>query len=76
MAPLKTDFKKDVVYVYQFPRSLVIPSLSPYCLKLETWLRLADINYEVKVKSEDVDSLRLYKRKTVLTQTLITSFAE
>jgi glutathione S-transferase len=43
---LKKDYKTGVVYVYQFPRLTVIPSLSPYCLKLETWLRMADINYE------------------------------
>lgn len=46
-SPIKTDFKPGVVYVYQFPRSRVIPSISPFALKLETWLRLADINYEV-----------------------------
>lgn len=44
---LKTDYKTGVVYLYQFPRTLVIPSLSSYCLKLETWLRMAGINYEV-----------------------------
>jgi len=42
---LKKDWKKDVVYLYQYPRA-VIPSISPFCLKLETWLRAADITYE------------------------------
>lgn len=44
--PIKTDFKPGIVYLYQFPRSKGIPSLSPFCLKLETWLRMADIPYE------------------------------
>ena len=43
----KQNFEKDVVYLYQFSRTPVIPSISPYCLKVETWLRLAGIKYEV-----------------------------
>ena len=43
----KADFEKDVVYVYQFTRTPVLPSLSPYCLKVETFLRLAGLKYEV-----------------------------
>lgn len=43
----KTDFEKDLVYLYQLPRSQFLPSLSPYCLKVETWLRLNGIKYEV-----------------------------
>lgn len=42
----KQDFEKDVVYLYQFGRTSVLPSLSPFCLKVETWLRLNDIKYE------------------------------
>ncbi|TRY64184.1 hypothetical protein TCAL_08203 [Tigriopus californicus] len=43
----KKDFEKDVVYVYQFNRSPTVPSVSPYCLKLESWLKLQQIKYEV-----------------------------
>jgi len=43
----KPNFEKDVVYLYQFSRTPVIPSVSAYCLKVETWLRLANIKYEV-----------------------------
>ena len=44
----KLDFEKDVVYLYQFSRTGNIPSLSPFCLKVETWLRMAGIKYEVR----------------------------
>jgi hypothetical protein len=43
----KVDFEKNVVYVYQFSRTKNIPSPSPFCLKVETWLRMAGIKYEV-----------------------------
>lgn len=43
----KSNFEKDVVYLYQFSRTPLLPSLSPYCLKVETWLRLAGLKYEV-----------------------------
>jgi hypothetical protein len=49
----KTDFEQDVVYLYQFCRTPFLPSLSPYCLKVETWLRLAGVKYEVSVISPD-----------------------
>lgn len=43
----KQDFEKDVIYLYQFSRTPLLPSLSPYCLKVETFLRLAGLKYEV-----------------------------
>ncbi len=43
----KVDFEKNVVYLYQFSRTKNIPSPSPFCLKVETWLRMAGIKYEV-----------------------------
>ncbi|HEU4613073.1 MAG TPA: glutathione S-transferase family protein [Kofleriaceae bacterium] len=33
--------------LFQFPRMLGVPNLSPFCCKLETWLRIAQIPYEV-----------------------------
>ena len=42
----KQNYPKDVVIVHQFPRNPKIPSPSPFCLKLETWLRMADIKYQ------------------------------
>lgn len=43
----KPNFEKDVVYLYQFARTTSLPSLSPYVLKVETWLRLVGLKYEV-----------------------------
>lgn len=43
----KLNFEKDVIYLYQFSRTPTIPSVSPFCLKVETWLRLAGLKYEV-----------------------------
>ncbi|XP_043253627.1 failed axon connections isoform X2 [Colletes gigas] len=42
----KTNYEKDIVYLYQFSRTPFLPSLSAYCLKVETWLRLNGIKYE------------------------------
>lgn len=42
----KANFEKDVVYLYQFTRTPLLPSMSPYCLKVETWLRLTGLKYE------------------------------
>ncbi|KAG0710770.1 Failed axon connections [Chionoecetes opilio] len=38
---------KDVAVVHMFPRGRKLPNLSPFVLKLETYLRMADIKYEV-----------------------------
>lgn len=43
----KANFQQDLVYLYQFARTPLLPSTSPFCLKVETWLRLAGIKYEV-----------------------------
>jgi hypothetical protein len=43
----KLDYEKDIVYLYQFSRCPTIPSASPFCLKVETWLRMNSIQYEV-----------------------------
>jgi glutathione S-transferase len=35
------------IKLFQFPRMFGIPNLSPFCCKLETWLRIAGVPYEV-----------------------------
>jgi hypothetical protein len=35
------------VKLFQFPRMLGIPNLSPFCCKLETWLRITGTPYEI-----------------------------
>ena len=48
----KQDFEKDVVYLYQFPRTPTIASVSAFCLKVETYLRVAGIKYEVSISGK------------------------
>ncbi|NUP14431.1 MAG: glutathione S-transferase family protein [Polyangiaceae bacterium] len=35
------------IRLFQFPRMFAIPNLSPFCSKMETWLRIAGVPYEV-----------------------------
>ncbi|EDV22224.1 uncharacterized protein TRIADDRAFT_59245 [Trichoplax adhaerens] len=42
----------DKVIVYSFPRASAIPSQSPFVLKLETFLRMADIQYQCDHRSK------------------------
>jgi len=42
----KPDFKENIVYMVQFPASPYIRTISPFALKLETWLRLKNVPYE------------------------------
>jgi glutathione S-transferase len=35
------------VKLFQFPRMFAVPNLSPFCCKMETWLRIAGVPYEV-----------------------------
>ena len=37
----------QTIKLFQFPRMFAVPNLSPFCCKLETWLRIAGIPYEV-----------------------------
>jgi glutathione S-transferase len=37
----------SAIKLFQFPRMFGIPNISPFCCKLETWLRITKIPYEV-----------------------------
>ena len=43
---LVSDWRPNLVYLAQFPPSPRVRSISPFSLKLETWLRLAKIPYQ------------------------------
>ncbi|KAI1691796.1 RNA recognition motif domain-containing protein [Ditylenchus destructor] len=53
----KKNWEHDVVYLYQFPRSKSVPNASPFCLKVETFLRHYKINHEI------VESLSLRSKE-------------
>lgn len=40
---------KDTVILHCIERGKPIPSISPFVLKLETYLRMVDIPYQVKI---------------------------
>jgi len=42
----RPNWKKDKVYLVQFPVSPHVRSISPFSLKLETWIKLNQIDYE------------------------------
>jgi len=53
----KKDFEKDIVYLYQFSRCPTLASCSPFCLKVESFLRMAEISYQ------NIDHKLRYKSK-------------
>lgn len=48
----KDEYKKDFVYLHVIPRSRArgVVNISPYAIKLELWLRINDIPFEVSDK--------------------------
>ncbi|VDL81797.1 unnamed protein product [Nippostrongylus brasiliensis] len=62
----KDDWKRDVVYLYQFPRSKAVPCLSTYCMKVkiqkEDWKRDVVYLYQFP-RSKAVPCLSTYCMK-------------
>ncbi|KAI1705114.1 outer mitochondrial membrane transport complex protein domain-containing protein [Ditylenchus destructor] len=44
---VKKNWEKDMVYFYQFPRRPFTPNISPFCLKVETFLIHHGIKFEM-----------------------------
>jgi glutathione S-transferase len=42
-----TNAMHPPIKLFQFPRRFDIPNLSPFCCKLETWLRIVRVPYEI-----------------------------
>lgn len=41
-----------MIYLYQFPRMFGIPNLSPFCMKIEAWLRMSGLEYECRFQTD------------------------
>ncbi len=37
-----------MITLYQYKRAMGLPNASPFCMKMETWLRLAGLEYKIK----------------------------
>lgn len=44
---LVRDWKENVVNIVQYPRAACIPNMSPYSLKVETFVRWNKLPYQV-----------------------------
>ena len=45
----KPEYKNDVVYLHVLPRSIAgsVVNISPFALKVETWMRINKIPFQV-----------------------------
>ena len=54
-AQRRKAYPKDVVILHQYPNGFRAPSPSPWSLKLETWLRMAKIPYQVRTQKHSLN---------------------
>jgi len=45
-----------MITLYKFAPAYGLPTPSPYALKLETWLRMVDIPYEIEIVTRTINS--------------------
>ena len=38
-----------MITLYQYPPAMGLPNASPFCMKLETWLRMTGLDYQVEI---------------------------
>lgn len=48
----KLNWEKDVIYLVQFPVSQKVRSISPFSIKLESWIRMNGLKYECVYSSK------------------------
>lgn len=41
-----------MIYLHQFRRLFGVPNFSPFCMKVETWLRMVNLEYEVRFEDD------------------------
>lgn len=51
-----TQENSELVKLVQFPRMFDIPNMSPYCMKVETFMRIAGIPYEIVEENNPANS--------------------
>ena len=42
------QYPENVVILHQFPHDKELPTVSLFCLKLETWLKVTNVKYQVR----------------------------
>ncbi|XP_052763877.1 failed axon connections homolog [Mya arenaria] len=68
------DYPADTVILHQFPRGPFAPSMSPFCIKIETYLRMAKIPYQLQNGAKGKSPWIEYNGETLGDSKLIMSY--